>query len=114
MKVRCALRKVCALKANQRYISSDGILSIGETGVTTNQVGIIVEGKVTGNIIANDLVELRKTSELRGDITASNESRKVYSSSVSPMSTRQSQREASPGNSPKPVPAQPPKQEENK
>jgi cytoskeletal protein CcmA (bactofilin family) len=101
-------------------ISSDGILSIGETGEVTAEIkvgSIIVEGKVTGNIIANDLVELRKTSELRGDITASKLKIEegvlfVGKSDVQPGNRKSGG--ISGGNSPKPVPAQPPKQEENK
>jgi len=55
-------------------ISSEGILIIGKTGHVTAEIAvgsIIVEGKVTGNIVANELVELRSSAELRGDITAS-------------------------------------------
>jgi cytoskeletal protein CcmA (bactofilin family) len=54
-------------------ISSEGHLIVGKTGEVTAEISvgsIIVEGKVNGNIIASDLVELRSTAEMRGDITA--------------------------------------------
>jgi cytoskeletal protein CcmA (bactofilin family) len=65
-----------ALKIEGKFngdISSEGHLIIGKTGEVTAEINvgsIIVEGKITGNIIANDLVELRSSAELRGDITA--------------------------------------------
>lgn len=65
------------LKIEGRFngdISSEGILIIGKTGQVTAEISvgsIIVEGKVTGNIVANELIELRSSAELRGDITAS-------------------------------------------
>lgn len=55
-------------------IASEGNLIIGDTGEVTAEIvvgSIIVEGKITGNIVASDLVELRSTAQLRGDITAS-------------------------------------------
>lgn len=55
-------------------ISTDGYLIIGDTGQVTAEISvgsIIVEGKVTGNIQAKDLVELRSSAEMRGDISAS-------------------------------------------
>lgn len=54
-------------------ISTDGYLIIGDTGQVTAEISvgsIIVEGKITGNIQAKDLVELRSSAEMRGDITA--------------------------------------------
>lgn len=54
-------------------ISSEGHLIIGKTGEVTAEISvgsIVVEGKITGNIQANDLVELRSAAELRGDIKA--------------------------------------------
>ncbi|MDX9755045.1 MAG: polymer-forming cytoskeletal protein [bacterium] len=54
-------------------IASEGHLIVGKTGEVTAEISvgsIIVEGKVNGNIIATDLVELRSTAEMRGDITA--------------------------------------------
>ncbi len=55
-------------------ISSDGHLIVGETGEVTAEIeigSIIVEGKINGNIMATELVELRTSAQLRGDITAS-------------------------------------------
>jgi len=54
-------------------ITSEGYLIIGKTGDVTAEINvgsIIVEGKITGNIIADDLVELRTSAQMRGDITA--------------------------------------------
>ncbi len=71
------LRFKDGLKIEGRFngdISSEGILIVGKTGQVTAEISvgsIIVEGKVTGNIVANELVELRSSAELRGDITAS-------------------------------------------
>ncbi len=64
------------LKIEGRFkgdITSEGYLIIGKTGEVTAEINvgsIIVEGKVTGNIIADDLVELRSSAQMRGDITA--------------------------------------------
>lgn len=55
-------------------ISSEGHLIVGETGEVTAEIevgSIVVEGKINGNIMASELVDLRSTAELRGDITAS-------------------------------------------
>lgn len=55
-------------------IETDGFLIIGNTGDVTAEVkvgSIVVEGKITGNVGADDLVELRSSAEMRGDITAS-------------------------------------------
>lgn len=55
-------------------IASEGFLIIGETGDVTAEISvgsIVVEGKVTGNIHASNLIELRSSAEMRGDITAS-------------------------------------------
>lgn len=54
-------------------IASDGFLIIGDTGDVTAEIrvgSIVVEGKITGNINASELVELRSSAEMRGDITA--------------------------------------------
>lgn len=64
------------LKIEGRFkgdITSEGYLIIGKTGEVTAEINvgsIIVEGKITGNIIADDLVELRSSAQMRGDITA--------------------------------------------
>jgi len=55
-------------------IASEGHLIVGETGEVTAEIevgSIVVEGKINGNIMASELVDLRSTAELRGDITAS-------------------------------------------
>lgn len=55
-------------------IETDGFLIIGDTGDVTAEIKVgsmVVEGKINGNIGASDLVELRSSAEMRGDITAS-------------------------------------------
>ncbi|MFH1741581.1 MAG: polymer-forming cytoskeletal protein [bacterium] len=55
-------------------ISSDGHLVIGKTGRVKAEIKVgssIVEGKVNGNITAKDVIDLRSTGELIGDIQAS-------------------------------------------
>lgn len=55
-------------------ISTDGSLIIGKTGQVKAEIkagNTVVEGKVNGNITAKDVVELRSTAELVGDIQAS-------------------------------------------
>ena len=65
------------LKIEGRFkgdITSEGNLIIGKTGQVNAEIqvgSIIVEGKINGNIVATDLIELRSTAEMRGDITAS-------------------------------------------
>ncbi len=54
-------------------ISTDGHLVIGKTGRVKAEIkagSTIVEGKVNGNITAKEVVELRSTAELFGDIQA--------------------------------------------
>lgn len=54
-------------------LNSSGILCIGTTGEVKAEIhvgSIIVEGKVWGNITAEDKIELRSSAELHGDITA--------------------------------------------
>ena len=54
-------------------LSSKGSLLIGQTGKVTAEVkvgNIIIEGKVTGNVTADDKIELRSSAELYGDIRA--------------------------------------------
>ncbi len=55
-------------------ISTDGHLVIGKTGRVKAEIkagSTVVEGKVNGNITAKEVVELRSTAELLGDIQAS-------------------------------------------
>lgn len=55
-------------------MESDGQLIVAKTGVVEADIkvgGVTVDGKITGNITASDLVELRSTAEVHGDITAS-------------------------------------------
>lgn len=52
---------------------SEGQLIVAKTGVVEAEISvgaIQVDGKIMGNITATDLVELRATAEVHGDITA--------------------------------------------
>jgi cytoskeletal protein CcmA (bactofilin family) len=54
-------------------ITSPGTIHVGQSGELQAEVRVgnsIVEGKVTGNIIAQDKLELRSTAKLFGDIKA--------------------------------------------
>ena len=55
-------------------ISSDGTLQLGDSAVVNgniNATSVIVRGKVNGNIVAKDKIELKAKTELFGDIRAS-------------------------------------------
>ncbi len=52
-------------------INAEGTLHLGETGIINGNVNvntIIIRGKVNGNIIAKDKIELKSKAELFGDI----------------------------------------------
>jgi cytoskeletal protein CcmA (bactofilin family) len=54
-------------------ISSEGILTLGDNAVVkgTIDVGsVVVRGKITGNIVAKDKIELKAKTELFGDVRA--------------------------------------------
>ncbi|MCB1196200.1 polymer-forming cytoskeletal protein [bacterium] len=54
-------------------LTSKGLLSVGKTGEVKAEVkvgSIIIEGKVWGNIDADDKIELKESAELHGDIRA--------------------------------------------
>lgn len=54
-------------------ITSDGTLNLGEDAVIkgTIDVGsVVVRGKITGNIVAKDKIELKAKAELFGDVRA--------------------------------------------
>lgn len=54
-------------------INSDGTLTLGENAVVkgTIDVGsVVVRGKITGNIIAKDKIDLKAKTELFGDVKA--------------------------------------------
>jgi cytoskeletal protein CcmA (bactofilin family) len=55
-------------------LTSSGTLIIGKSGQVEAEISVgsmIVEGKVSGNVVAEDLVDLRSTAQLFGDVTAS-------------------------------------------
>jgi cytoskeletal protein CcmA (bactofilin family) len=54
-------------------ISSEGTLNLGDNAVVkgTIDVGsVVVRGKITGNIVAKDKIELKAKTELFGDVRA--------------------------------------------
>jgi len=55
-------------------INSDGILALGETAVVNGNMNVgsvSIRGKVTGNIVAKDKIEIKTKAELFGDVRAS-------------------------------------------
>ena len=64
------------LKIEGRFkgdLTSTGTLIVGKTGSVEAEIkvgSIIVEGKIAGNITAEELVDLRSSAEVRGDVTA--------------------------------------------
>lgn len=55
-------------------INSEGVLNLGDNAAIkgTLDVGsVVVRGKITGNLVAKDKVELKAKTELFGDIRAS-------------------------------------------
>jgi len=54
-------------------ISSEGVLNLGETAVINGNINaqsVIVRGKVNGNIIAKEKIDIKAKSEMFGDIRA--------------------------------------------
>jgi cytoskeletal protein CcmA (bactofilin family) len=54
-------------------IHSDGILTLGDSAVINGNIhvqSIVVRGKVTGNIVAKEKIEIKSKSEMFGDIRA--------------------------------------------
>lgn len=55
----------------QGSIVTDGVLVVGEGGKVQADITcgtVIVEGEVTGNVVASAAVELRPTARMRGDV----------------------------------------------
>lgn len=55
-------------------ISSDGTLTLGDNAIVKGTIdagSVVVRGKITGNIIAKDKIELKAKTELFGDVRAS-------------------------------------------
>jgi len=54
-------------------IQTDGILNLGDSAVISGNINVqsvVVRGKVTGNIIAKEKIEIKSKAELFGDIRA--------------------------------------------
>ena len=55
-------------------VNTDGVLHLGETGTVNGNVNansVIVRGKINGNLIAKDKIEIKSKAEVFGDIRAS-------------------------------------------
>lgn len=54
-------------------INSDGVLNLGDSAVVNGNINaqsVIVRGKITGNIVAKEKIEIKAKTELFGDIRA--------------------------------------------
>src|SRR3984885_14959276 len=52
-------------------IQTDGVLNLGDSAVINGNINaqtVVVRGKITGNIIAKDKIEIKTKTELFGDI----------------------------------------------
>jgi cytoskeletal protein CcmA (bactofilin family) len=55
-------------------IQSDGILNLGDTAVITGNINaqsVVVRGKVNGNIVAKEKIDIKAKTEMFGDIRSS-------------------------------------------
>lgn len=55
-------------------ITTDGLLNLGETGTVNGNMNVnsvIVRGKINGNVIAKDKIEIKSKAEVFGDVRAS-------------------------------------------
>jgi cytoskeletal protein CcmA (bactofilin family) len=54
-------------------IHSDGVLNLGDTAVVNGNINVqsvVVRGKVNGNIVAKEKIEIKSKTEMFGDIRA--------------------------------------------
>jgi cytoskeletal protein CcmA (bactofilin family) len=54
-------------------VNAEGVLTLGEGGAVNGNINattVIIRGKVNGNVIAKDKVELKSKAELFGDVRA--------------------------------------------
>ncbi|MHB8523703.1 MAG: bactofilin family protein [Limisphaerales bacterium] len=54
-------------------INTDGVLTLGENGVVNENMNVnsaVVRGKINGNVIAKDKIEIKAKDEVFGDIRA--------------------------------------------
>ena len=54
-------------------VNADGVLQLGEGGVINGNVTantVVVRGKLTGNVVAKEKIEIKSKAELFGDIKA--------------------------------------------
>jgi cytoskeletal protein CcmA (bactofilin family) len=52
-------------------IQTDGILNLGDSAIINGNISaqsVVVRGKITGNIVAKDKIEIKTKTELFGDI----------------------------------------------
>lgn len=55
-------------------INSDGTLNVGETGVVNGNVSagtVVVRGKINGNVVAREKIDIKSKAEVFGDIRSS-------------------------------------------
>src|ERR1019366_7170905 len=55
-------------------IQSDGVLNLGDSAVVNGNISaqsVVVRGKVNGNIVAKEKIEIKAKTEMFGDIRAS-------------------------------------------
>lgn len=54
-------------------INSDGVLNLGDTAIVNGNINVqsvVVRGKINGNIVAKERIEIKAKTELFGDIRA--------------------------------------------
>jgi len=98
-------------------IQTDGVLNLGDSATVNGNINaqsVIVRGKVNGNIVAKEKIELKTKTELFGDIRASKLSVEegvtfVGKTEVNPNKISPTPAPARPGEPPKtPEPGKPP------
>jgi cytoskeletal protein CcmA (bactofilin family) len=98
-------------------IQTDGVLNLGDSATVNGNINaqsVIVRGKVNGNIVAKEKIELKTKTELFGDIRAAKLSVEegvtfVGKTEVNPNKIAPTPTPARPGEAPKiPEPAKPP------
>jgi len=98
-------------------IQTDGTLNLGDSAVVNGNINaqtVVVRGKINGNIIAKDKIDIKAKTELFGDIRASKLSGEegvtfVGKTEVNPKKVAPSAPVARPGEAPKsPEPAKQP------
>ena len=90
-------------------IQTDGTLNLGDSAVVNGNINaqtVVVRGKINGNIVAKDKIDIKAKTELFGDIRASKLSVEegvtfVGKTEVNPNKVAPSPQAARPGEAPK-------------